>query len=86
MENGSMKFCKALILTILLLFLLGLATPLLAAEIRIHNTTTLTVTGKTLSANCSDIIIEAGSTLVLESSALLEDMGNRSGGGGSYPE
>ncbi len=76
-----MKFCKCLMLTIILLFLLGLTTPLIGAEIRIHNNKTLTVTGKTLFANCSDTIIEGGASLILNNSALLKDMGHKSGSG-----
>jgi len=73
------KLCNA-ITVIIVLFFLGLSTNLFSAEIRVRNNKTLTVTGKTLKANCSDTIIEEGSSIVLDS-AWLEDMGQRWGGG-----
>ncbi len=75
-----MGFCKWKIALVVAMFLLVCATPLFGAKIRIQNGKNLTVTGKTLFANCADIIIEGGAALVLNS-ALLQDMGVRSGAG-----
>jgi hypothetical protein len=73
------RLCNAITL-IIVLFFFGLSTNLFAAEIRVHNNKTLTVKGKTLKANCSETIVETGSSIVLDS-AWFQDMGRRSGGG-----
>ncbi len=75
-----MGFRKWKIALVVPMFLLVGATPLFGTEIRIQNGKNLIVTGKTLFANCADIIIEGGAALVLNS-ALLQDMGLRSGSG-----
>lgn len=75
-----MKFYKGMVSGVLLIIFLSLTTTLCAAEIRIINNKTLTVTGKTLSGNCSDTFIESGSSLILNT-ALFQDMGRRTGDG-----